>query len=99
MMDGDASGVLFAALAGGQDHNAMLAEFGLDCVRTDREAYDDGLYQGVVEYGTSCPGQISDAVVVAAAPVEDDLTVVVVIMLTAPNSEIVDQILATFVDQ
>ena len=99
MMDGDASGVLFAALAGGQDHNAMLAEFGLDCAQTDREAYDDGLYQGVVEYGSGCPGQISDAVVVAAAPVEDDITVVVVILLITPNYEIIEQVFATFIHQ
>lgn len=99
MTDDAASGVMFAALAGGQDHNALLAEFSLECAQNDREAYDDGLYRGIVEYASGCPGQISDALIVAAAPVEDDITVVVVILLTTPNDEISEQVLATFIHQ
>ena len=67
------------------------------CTDAGREAYDDGLYSGVVQYLSACGGSQASAVYIAAMPADGSFVVLVQVQLASDaDLAALDQIIATF---
>lgn len=98
MFDGAAAGIIFT-MTDEQDHDAIVStlDTGQDCDDIQRENYDDGVYSGLLEYGSACNnGRFSDVMVIAASPSSGAYTLIVILQLDPDDNDTALQIIDTF---
>ena len=67
------------------------------CEDAGRDDYDDGLYQGRVQYYSNCGGTGAATIGIAASPPEGGFTAFVIVQLASENDiAVLDQIVQTF---
>jgi hypothetical protein len=97
----DVPGVRFVAVPFTDDPDSLVAEFGLPdgaCTDLDVTAYEDGVFVGVVQVGTSC-GESGTAswLLVVASPADQAFTALVQVQATtSADDEAMSMILETF---
>jgi serine protease Do len=85
----------------GSDMQAILDAYAegaiASCTDAGREAYDDGLYTGYVQYLSNCGGTAASSVYIAASPADGSFVALVQVQLVSQaDLEALDQIIATF---